>query len=400
MSSTPIDRNPDLLRLREEGFNVSMSRTGFFLMRDVPYVNGKGEIVYGVLATALELAGDRTIPPTDHTTKWTGDYPCDASGTELEAMRQTTSDLDLGNDLKAKFSFSRKPLQGYKDYYEKMTTYVAILGQPVAKLDPAVTARTRRVVEPEPADSPFNYLDTASARAEISAITDKFRDEVVGFVGLGGTGAYAFDQVAKCPVKAIHLFDGDQFLTHNAFRAPGAASIADLRAQPYKVDYFAKIYSNMHRGIVPHPYAIDESNVHELKAMTFVFLCMEGGKAKKVIVETLEAAGIPFVDVGMGLYAKNGKVGGILRSVLSLPDKREAARNRISLVADNRENAYDQNIQIADLNAINACLAVIAWKKARGFYFNAGDERFVSYTIGSSLWVKGDSREQTDDDAP
>jgi hypothetical protein len=156
----------------------------------------------------------------------------------------------------------------------------------------------------------------------------------------------------------------------------------------------------MHRGIVPHRYVIDETNVDELKAMTFVFLCMEGGKAKKAIVETLEAAGIPFVDVGMGLYAKQGMVGGILRSVLSLPDKREAARKRISLVADDHENAYDKNIQIADLNAINACLAVIAWKKALGFYFNAGDERFVSYTIGSSLWVKGDGREQTEDDTP
>ena len=70
--------------------------------------------------------------------------------------------------------------------------------------------------------------------------------ERVAIVGLGGTGSYVLDFVAKTPVQEIHLFDGDEFLTHNAFRAPGAASLEALRRKPKKVDYLAAIYSNMH----------------------------------------------------------------------------------------------------------------------------------------------------------
>jgi hypothetical protein len=117
---------------------------------------------------------------------------------------------------------------------------------------------------------------------------------------------------------------------------------------------------------------------------------MDGGEAKRAIVERLEAMKIPFADVGMGLYAKRNSIGGMLRSIISLPDAREAARARISFTADDAENEYDKNIQVADLNAFNACLAVMAWKKLRGFYFDLGKERFVSFTIANSLFVKDD----------
>lgn len=49
------------------------------------------------------------------------------------------------------------------------------------------------------------------------------------------------------------IFDSDVFLQHNAFRAPGAPSIDELRAAIPKVQYFASIYSRMHKGIVPVP---------------------------------------------------------------------------------------------------------------------------------------------------
>jgi hypothetical protein len=146
----------------------------------------------------------------------------------------------------------------------------------------------------------------------------------------------------------------------------------------------------MHRGIVPHPEKLTSDNVDQLQGMSFVFLCMESGPEKRAIIEKLEALGIPFVDVGMGLYSKRNSIGGILRSVLSLPDRRSEARSRISFASDDAQNEYDRNIQVADLNALNACLAVIAWKKSKGFYFDLGHERFISYTIGNSLLSKDD----------
>ena len=49
----------------------------------------------------------------------------------------------------------------------------------------------------------------------------------VVIVGLGGTGGYLLDLLAKTPIEEIHLYDDDIFGTHNAFRAPGAASLDD-----------------------------------------------------------------------------------------------------------------------------------------------------------------------------
>jgi ThiF family len=391
MSIIQIAHSPDLQRLREAGYNILVTDVGFLVMLDVPYVDAKREIAMGALASNLDLAGDVTVRPQDHTVKFIGEYPCSETGAPLSVLLHSSGSYDVGNKLVARHSFSRKPLCGhYVDYYEKMTAYVAILGKHVAAIDPHVSARTGRVIEPEDDNSPFNYLDTASSRAEINAITAKLAEDAVAIVGLGGTGSYVLDLVAKAPVKRIHIFDADRFLTHNCFRAPGAPTIEELRKQPLKVDYLAAIYSHMHRGIVPHPVRLDASNADVLNGMSFVFLCMEGGPSKRAIVERLEALGIPFIDVGIGLYTKRNTIGGMLRVVASLPGVRERVRSRITFASDDPANEYDKNVQVADLNALNACLAVIAWKKYRNFYFNLGREHFVSYTIANSLLAKSD----------
>ncbi|MGY4372553.1 hypothetical protein ACVWZ3_000192 [Bradyrhizobium sp. i1.3.6] len=391
MSIIPIDRSPDLQRLRTEGYNVQITSAGNLVVHDVPYVNSKREIAIGAVASNLDLAGDVTARPQDHTAKFIGEYPCDSQGNTLTVLRHTSGSFDLGSGLIAQHSFSRKPLRGhYEDYHEKMTAYIALIGKHVAAIAPEVTAKKHKVIEPEDDNSSFKYLDTASARAEINTITARLAEDAIAIVGVGGTGSYVLDMVAKTPVKKIHIFDADRFLTHNAFRAPGAPAIEELRLQPLKVEYFASIYGRMHRGIVPHPVKIDATNIAELEGMSFVFLCMEGGAAKRAIVDKLEAMGVPFADVGMGLYSKRNSLGGMLRSVISLPDARDVARARISFASDDANNEYDKNIQVADLNALNACLAVMAWKKLRGFYFNLGKERFVSFTIANSLLVKDD----------
>ena len=80
----------------------------------------------------------------------------------------------------------------------------------------------------------FCYTDTASSRAEIGVVSAKLKGGAVGIVGLGGTGSYILDLVAKTPMAEIHLFDGDKLLQHNAFRAPGAPSIETLKEAPLK----------------------------------------------------------------------------------------------------------------------------------------------------------------------
>ena len=95
------------------------------------------------------------------------------------------------------------------------------------------------------------------------------------------------DQVAKTPVSEIHLYDGDVFCQHNAFRAPGAPYKAILEESRKKSDYFAEVYGHMHSAVVSHPVFITEENIEELKNLDFVFLCMDTGEHKRVIDGTM-----------------------------------------------------------------------------------------------------------------
>jgi len=199
-----------------------------------------------------------------------------------------------------------------------MSTYAAILETEARAIDPTATARGHRPVVDDGADgSVFHYIDTASSRAGINAISDKLHHHRVAVVGLGGTGSYILDFVAKTHVEQIHLFDADALLQHNAFRMPCALSVKDLEEAGTKVSVLHRLYSKLRTGIVPHEYWIDEHNVHELADMDFVFLSLTDGEAKKLIVYALEEQGVPFVDCGMGVYEVDGTLGGQIRGVHS-----------------------------------------------------------------------------------
>lgn len=46
---------------------------------------------------------------------------------------------------------------------------------------------------------------------------------------------------------------------------------------------------------------------------------------------------------------------------------------------------YLTNIQIAELNALNAAFAVIKWKKLCGFYQDSENEHHGSYTLSLNM---------------
>ncbi len=129
--------------------------------------------------------------------------------------------------------------------------------------------------------------------------------------------------------------------------------------------------------------------------MDFVFLSIDSGPAKKVIIANLEESGIPFIDVGMGLEVNdNQEVHGTLRVATSTPAKREhiVARNRIPSGENAANDIYATNIQVADLNCLNACLAVIKWKKHYGFYADIDEEHFSAYNVDGNNIVNEDTK--------
>lgn len=383
MSNSPISLSADLSRLKTEGFEIEIV-AGHLVTRNVPYVNAAKQVRRGALVSTLNMAGNVTQRPDTHVIMFAGEMPCDKNGAEFIVANDKQRKL-IGSDLFIDFTFSRKPTDGYPDYYEKITAYVALFESQAQAIDPNATARTWRVIESKDPDSPFHYLDSASSRAGITSASRKLRGKIA-ILGLGGTGSYTLDLVAKTPVPEIHLFDKDKYGQHNAFRSPGAPSIEHLRTVPSKVEHWAGIYSNMHRGIVPHPFNIDASNLELLRDMDFVFICADAGSAKEAVIGKLEEWRIPFADTGMGLELVGEVLHGTLTVTTSTPSKRDHVRRRVSFKGDGHENIYAQNIQVADLNALNAAMAVIRWKKLCGFYADLRHEHFSAYTIeGNAL---------------
>lgn len=361
---------------------------GHLVVRDVPYVDESRTVRRGILISTLNLAGDVTIAPETHVVSWVGAMPCTKDGMPLKALVGGSPVAKLSDELAPTLSFSNKPEGGYSNYYDKIKRYIEVLGDQARAIDLSATARTYPPVAADE-DSVLQYADSASSRAGIAVVASKLKGQRVGIVGVGGTGSYVLDLVAKTVVDEIHTFDGDEFLTHNAFRAPGAPSLEELGKRPMKVDYLAGIYSKMHRRIIPHPAMVDERNVEELKAMTFVFLCLTSGRAKQLIVEKLEAWGTPFIDVGMGIQLVDEVLTGVLRVTTSTKDFR-GSRAHIAFGDGEADNDYDRNIQIADLNALNAALAVIKWKKLLGVYVDQEREHNSLYVIGGGTIISGE----------
>jgi hypothetical protein len=326
------------------------------------------------------MAGDRTAKPGNHEAHFRGDFPCDKDGNPIQAINNGSNTRLLAEGIEIDHSFSNRPKDGYEDYYHKVTQYCRIICAEAQALDPNVKPQTHKVIEPVETDSVFKYFDTNSSRAEIELISDKLKPLKIAIVGLGGTGSYVLDFVSKTQVSEIHLFDKDELLSHNAFRTPGAASIEILREQPKKVNYLHEVYTRMRTHIFPHPYHIDSSKLYELDGMDFVFVCLDDGEAKKVIVEHLLQKHMPFSDVGMGLYAVDGALTGSLRVTTATPSKSDHINDRISF-ASVISNDYDKNVQIAELNALNAALAVIKWKKIFGVYHDLEHEHNETYLI-------------------
>jgi len=385
-------RNRDLDQLSDDDYEVEIFNGNQLVVRSIPYVNSQRQVRRGVLISTLNLNGDVTNPPEPHTVLWAGEFPCNVDGQPLERLRHGECNQRICDEVTAKYSFSNKPPGGYRDYHQQVTNYVGIISGPAEVLEPGATPRTGRVLENSAPESVFLYADTASSRAGIMSISRKLETGPLAIVGVGGSGVYVLDFIAKTLVPEIHVFDPKRFSSHNAFRGPGAASIEELRRKLSKVAHWAGLYSRMRRRVIPHEVAITAENVHLLDTMSFVFICLDSPRAKKVIVEHLLQRGIAFVDVGMGLtIGVDESLAGTVRVTTATAEKHDhlGTSGRMSFEA-NGDDVYEQNIQTPELNAMNAALAVIKWKKLLGFYADLRREYFSAYTVEGNMLINED----------
>ena len=313
-------------------------------------------------------------------------------------MTEMISNLGVenkGDGVKTTAGFSRKRANKtpYDDYHEKIWAYVRMIWHEAQVLDQNCDPRSDKPVPAvvEAQQRVFRYPDMATTRAGIGAAAATLLADRIAVIGLGGTGSYILDLLAKTPIAQLHLYDGDEFALHNAFRSPGAPGEDEL-TEPKKVDWFGRIYDRMRNGIIRHPYYVQAENLSELAGFDFVFVAIDDGKARKVILNGLIDMKVPFIDVGIDVALdKVSSLRGMCRFTVGAPDCHGHIDEVVSFADSLADDVY-RNIQVADLNMLNASMAVIRWKKLRGFYADDMREHHSLYTTATHSLTKEDKR--------
>jgi len=386
-----VNHNDDLRRLVEKGYAVAIDN-GYLVIRDIPYLDAQKQLQWGAIVAKLEFVDKQTVKQDDHQVFFAGSVPHGLDGNPIPNLGGGPTTLPLGEaskDVVVQRSFSNKPKDTGKftDFFEKIDSYVGIISGPAMSFHDA-NPYTFRTVE-KMSDSVFKFHDTLTSRAEITDLSAKFANDVVAVIGLGGTGAYVLDFLVKTPVREIRAFDPDVFHVHNAFRSPGRLDESELGKA--KTDVYGGRYDNFRHGLKVERKFIDSSSGADFEGVTFAFVCVDKGSARAGIFDLLISRGTPFIDVGMGLDRKRGPINGMLRSTYYSAEHGQKVRDKgLAEMSDQPDDIYRTNIQISEINALNACLAVIRFKQLRGFYFEETPYYHLLLEIGD-LKVVGES---------
>lgn len=384
-----ISRNSDIKKLTYDNYSVNFI-DGHLVMEHIPYVSQDKQIKWGVLVAPLNLKNEYLLdPPTDHVINFIGEFPCDNEGNRIHGI-SLGENIDLSSNLRTNYSFSNKPPEGFTNYYDKFVHYAKIISQYAEELDPNCKPNLGNPItmfESPDTLKNFKYHDTNSLRARTYRLNEKFNEMKVGIIGLGGTGSYILDFIAKTNVSEIHLYDDDVFCSHNSFRAPGAPEVEILNGQILKIDYLENIYSRMHQGIIKHPTKVNSDNIEELKGYDFVFLSIDSISVRKHILDYLKVNEIAFIDVGIGINQQEDQLSVMARISLNKGNDPSEANGNFNNEID---ELYKSNIQIAEINALNACLAVIKWKQFCGFYTNSQSNCVTNSFCGEPFKIMND----------
>lgn len=365
MLNTLASHNPDIQKLIEQGYAVSMDND-YLVIRDIPYLDSEKKLQIGAIVSKLKAIDQLRVEIEDHQVFFCGAHPCELNGNPIPNLGGGPAILTLkSEDLKVERSFSNKPVDGFVNNLDKIVSYVNIISGPAMHLYD-VTPLTFRTSE-EVSDSVFKFRDTLTSRAEIGDLALNVKDDIIAIIGLGGTGAYLLDFICKTPVKEIRGFDLDWFHVHNAFRSPGQLNEDELGKR--KAEVYQKRYDGFRFGLNIQSKFILSDSKEDLNDVTFAFVCVDKGSSRSEIFALLMRLNIPFIDVGMGLARDKGPISGTLRTTYYPTEgAQEIFAQKLSPLVDMPDDIYQNNIQIAELNALNACMAIIKYKQIRGFY--------------------------------
>ena len=240
-------------------------------------------------------------------------------------------------------------------------------------------ARHSKTVSPAMPD-PFKIPNTFEARAGIVPVQDRIRGQNIAIIGLGGTGAYVLDLVVKTPVREIHVLDNDYMDWHNFMRAPGAPTDEEIELRHKgclrKVDYYHPKYAPLREGVHLHAIRVDsKSTFAEFLSdhpIDFAFVCIDqltqgDSPRQDVVYCVLSEAEVPFIDSGVSITVEDRAVAGAVTTSYY-----EAGSSEWKIGIPNSKIEGDvpgyRNVQLPEVNALAASLAVMEWRRRTGQY--------------------------------
>lgn len=356
--------NPFVQGLVDEGYDLNFVG-GYFALFGLPYLTAEGRLEYGDWFSPVDLSGWVIDPPTNHQAWFRGGRPHDQRGRQLR-LGGGPAKVKVTEEVVSDQSFSYKltengQMRDYRSFEEKVRTYLDTIVSPALAAFPDATPFGGIAIKAAEQGTPLRFPDTLSARYHMNDVSFLLKDKRVAIVGLGGTGSYILDFIARTHLAEIAIFDDDKVHVHTIFRFPGfiQGAIGKL-----KVEALAKHYANWHANITAVPERVTEQNIEGLRTFDFVFMALDHGPSRAFITGWLSANGIPFVDCGMGLNRAPVGLNGVVRITGVDRSAYERTIGTVHLpAADPEGGEYRKQGQIAELNALNATLAVVRFKQ-------------------------------------
>lgn len=394
--------SPSLERLRNEAYSLRLGN-GYLVVDDVPYLKQDGTVDRTSIVMSADIGPHGPDSPASHVVFVTGHQPHDERGEALGGV--TSHRKTFAQDVpEVLWQVSRKPPSGHYDtFYDKVVTLVRVLSNCAQRVQPEAVPQTGRAFTLLPEESVFLYSDTYSTRAGILLHSQKLSRLRVAIVGLGGTGSFVLDFISKTHLREIHLYDADVFSTHNAFRRPGPTPVdvfdptAGGFERPMKVKILADEAATMRRGVVAHPVRVDATNAADLAEFDFVFICMDASEDKRALVEVLMGANVPFSDTGLGLTASDTGLRGQVRATTYRPGSTFDYEGALSYEREH-DDVYSSNVQVAELNALAAVMAVVKFKQMFGLFDDDRGALHSVYSVGSGDIALSPDLDQEDDE--
>ena len=358
----------------------------------VPYLLKSGAVGHGELICHLEREGQRLRAPSDHTVGWVAEErPHNRGGEALEKLIHNDAPQAWANGMTSICGMSRKARErGYSDYGEKMFAYARLIARETGKnwrresVGSGVVKDGNNMVDQE----------TGLTRSAIGDMDGLFRKEKLAVIGAGGTGGFIVDMIAKCDVASIDIYDDDIVSQHTQLRWPGVVNRNVVEEHRNKAEYLAQIYaSRTNRNIRGHALRVGGSNLTFFRDKTMVFVAVDRGRDRREILTGLTGMGVNFIDCGIDMRCAADGLTASARVVRTAPH--DDLRKRTELVEktpdkDAGEGMYEAAVQTAEVNALNATLAVIAWKQGLGFYKDAFGYRRMRLHVASTTWAGHD----------